>query len=67
MQPFLAAETGGDGYDAACAKAGMTADAFTVAVHRFRKRFRAAVRVQVEMTVADAAEVDDEMRHLFGA
>ena len=66
-QPFLGAETGSEGYDSACAAAGMTPEAFTVAVHRLRKRFRAKVREQVGMTVSDPAEADDEMRYLFGA
>lgn len=65
-QPFLAAETSGEGYEAVCAKLGLTERAFTVAVHRLRKRFREQVRHQVEMTVADPAEVEEEMRHLFG-
>ena len=66
VQPFLAAETSPDSYTAACQKAGTSLDAFAVAVHRFRKRFRAAVREQVEATVASRAEADAEMRHLFG-
>ena len=66
VQPFLAAETGTDGYEGACQRAGTSVEAFTVAVHRFRKRFRAAVREQVEATVATRAEADEEMRHLFG-
>lgn len=66
VQPFLAAETGADGYDAIREKLGMSGPAFTVAVHRLRKRFRFCVREQVELTVADPAETDAEMRHLFG-
>jgi RNA polymerase sigma-70 factor (ECF subfamily) len=65
-QPFLAADAGADGYEAVCAELGMTAPAFTVAVHRLRTRFRHRVREQVEMTVADPAEADAELRHLFG-
>lgn len=66
VQPFLAADTGADGYGAVCEKVGMTEQAFTVAVHRLRKRFRHCVREQVEMTVADPAETAAEMWHLFG-
>ncbi|HCN28834.1 MAG TPA: RNA polymerase subunit sigma-24 [Verrucomicrobiales bacterium] len=66
LQPFLAADTGADGYADAAATAGMTAPAFAVAVHRLRKRFRAAVRAHVEMTVADPEQAADEMRQLFG-
>lgn len=66
VKPFLAAEAGAGGYDGVCEKLGMTAQAFTVAVHRLRTRFRLRVREQVEMTVTDPAETDAELRHLFG-
>lgn len=64
--PFLAAENGSSGYDAACATARLTPEAFRVAVHRLRKRFRQRVREQVELTVAEPSEADEEMKHLFG-
>jgi RNA polymerase sigma factor (sigma-70 family) len=64
--PFLAAEDGAKGYDEASAASGMTPEAFKVAVYRLRKRFRLRVREQVELTVADPGEVDQEMKHLFG-
>lgn len=66
LKPYLAAEAGAEGYDEAAAAAGMEVSAFRVAVHRLRKRFREAVREQVSMTVADPAETDAEMQHLFG-
>lgn len=64
--PFLAAEDGSTGYDDACSVAGLTPEAFKVAVHRLRKRFRARVREQVGLTVADPRDVELEMKHLFG-
>lgn len=66
LKPFLAAETGSDGYAVACAQADMTPEAFAVAVHRLRKRFRSAIREQVGQTVADPGEAQTELRHLFG-
>jgi RNA polymerase sigma-70 factor (ECF subfamily) len=66
VQPFLAVRDGDESQTSAAAKLGMAAETFTVAVHRFRKRFRACLRTQVESTVADPSEVADEMRHLFG-
>lgn len=66
VNPFLSAEAGEGGYEAACGSIGLSAQAFAVAVHRFRKRFRECVREQVAMTVADPGEVDAEMKHLFG-
>lgn len=38
--------------------------AVKVAVHRLRQRFRELLRSEVELTVAAAADVDDELRHL---
>jgi len=66
LEPFLTHDSGEDGYAHACAQVGLTAQAFAVAVHRLRRRFRHCVREQVEMTVADPSEVEAEMKHLFG-
>ena len=66
VEPFLTADSGADGYEDVCGQIDLTAQAFAVAVHRVRRRFRACVRAQVEMTVLDPAEVDVEMKHLFG-
>lgn len=66
VEPFLTADSGEDGYAAVCDPIGLTPQAFAVAVHRVRRRFRHCVREQVEMTVLDPAEVDVEMKHLFG-
>jgi hypothetical protein len=66
LEPYLTADSGQDGYAEVCKSIGLTSQAFAVAVHRFRKRFRHCVRVQVEMTVSDPAKVDAEMKHLFG-
>jgi RNA polymerase sigma-70 factor (ECF subfamily) len=45
----------------------MTADAFTVALHRLRKRLGQRLRQEVAQTVANDAEVDAELRHLIAA
>lgn len=66
VEPFLTADSGMDGYAGVCEQIGLTPQAFAVAVHRVRKRFRHCVRQQVEMTVADPVEVEAEMLHLFG-
>jgi hypothetical protein len=50
----------------AAAELGMTTSHVAVAVHRLRQRFRECVRAEVADTVANPAEVDEEMRHLFG-
>jgi RNA polymerase sigma-70 factor (ECF subfamily) len=66
VMPFLAAQSGSNGYEEASASADLSPEAFRVAVHRLRKRFRVRVREQVETTVSEPAEVDAEMKHLFG-
>jgi RNA polymerase sigma-70 factor (ECF subfamily) len=38
-----------------------------VSVHRLRRRFGELVREQIERTVANPKEVDDEIRELFEA
>ena len=38
-----------------------------VAIHRLRKRYRQLLRDEIAQTLADAADVDEEMRALFGA
>ena len=44
---------------------GMSEGAVKVAAHRLRQRYRALLRHEVAQTVADPAEVDDEIRRLF--
>jgi RNA polymerase sigma-70 factor (ECF subfamily) len=44
---------------------GMSATAVKSAVHRMRRRFGQTLRAEVALTVADPAEVDDELRYLF--
>lgn len=45
---------------------GMTENAAKVAVHRLRQRYATLVREAVARTVADEADIDDEMRYLVG-
>lgn len=66
VETFLTADPGEDGYAGVCVQIGLTPQAFAVAVHRVRQRFRHCVRQQVEMTVSDPAEAKAEMKHLFG-
>ncbi|MBL9114588.1 MAG: sigma-70 family RNA polymerase sigma factor [Verrucomicrobiaceae bacterium] len=66
VEPYLSVNSGADGYADACEAIGLTPQAFAVAVHRLRKRFRHCVREQVELTVAEPSDVDAEMKHLFG-
>jgi RNA polymerase sigma-70 factor (ECF subfamily) len=45
----------------------MSAPAFTVALHRVRRRLGERLRAMVAETVADPAEIDAELRHLVSA
>ncbi|HUG11194.1 MAG TPA: sigma-70 family RNA polymerase sigma factor [Opitutaceae bacterium] len=49
------------------ARSGMTAHAFTVALHRLRRRLGVRLRTIVAETVADPKDVDSELRHLIAA
>jgi hypothetical protein len=46
---------------------GMEEGAVRVAIHRLRKRYRELLRAEIAQTLANAADVDEEMRALFGA
>ena len=46
---------------------GMEEGAVRVAIHRLRKRYRQLLRDEISQTLTDPAQVDEEMRALFGA
>ena len=67
LKTFLMAG-GGDSAQSEVAKSlGMEEGAVRVAVHRLRKRYRQLLRDEIANTLADAAQVDEEMRALFRA
>jgi RNA polymerase sigma factor (sigma-70 family) len=62
LKPFLT----GEGDVAALARElGLRETSVRVAVHRMRRRFGAVLREEVARTVADPAEVDDEIRWML--
>jgi RNA polymerase sigma factor (sigma-70 family) len=67
LRPFI----GGGPVDAAYADVaktlGISAGAAKVAAHRLRKRYRDVLRDELAQTVADPADVDDEINWLFQA
>ena len=67
LKIFLTAGTGELSHVEAAKLLGMDETAVRVAVHRLRKRYRALLRDEIAQTLADAADVDEEMRALFGA
>lgn len=67
MRLFLTAEGGTEDYARAGAAIGMSGNAFKVAVHRLRARFREALRSEVAETQPADANVHEEMSYLMRA
>lgn len=66
LKAFLPGDWGGSSYRDVGEELGMAEGAVKVAVHRLRRRFRDCLRGQIAQTVSTAAEVDEEIRQLFG-
>jgi RNA polymerase sigma-70 factor (ECF subfamily) len=67
LKGFLTQAEGSRPYAQAARRLGMTEGAAKVAVHRLRRRYRQLLRDEIAQTVAGPKEVDEEIRHLFGA
>jgi len=64
LRVFLVAGRGEVSYGEVAAELGLTGEAVKKAVHRMRHRYYALFREAIAQTVADPAEVADEMRYL---
>jgi DNA-directed RNA polymerase specialized sigma24 family protein len=67
LKPALLGENQAPSYSSMGEPLGMTEGAVKVAVHRLRGRYRELLRDEIAQTVADPADVDDEIRDLFQA
>jgi RNA polymerase sigma-70 factor (ECF subfamily) len=67
LKDFIGAARGEAWYREAAGDLGITEGAARVAAHRLRQRYREILRAELAQTVADPAELDDEIRHLFAA
>ncbi len=67
LKPCLTAGRGSTDYDALAIALGIQSASARSSVHRLRKRFRELFRQEVAGTVADPADVDDEMRSVIAA
>ncbi|HEU5396003.1 MAG TPA: ECF-type sigma factor [Verrucomicrobiae bacterium] len=67
LRPFLMAGSDDAAQAEAAARLGLQPGALRVAIHRLRKRYRQLLRDEIARTLADDADVDEEMRALFGA
>jgi RNA polymerase sigma-70 factor (ECF subfamily) len=67
LKPFLMLGRSAIPYAGIASALNTTEGAARVAVHRLRKRYRELLRMEIEQTIADAAQVDEEMQALFSA
>jgi RNA polymerase sigma factor (sigma-70 family) len=65
LEPCLVGSRDTQPYAALGAELGMTEGAARVAVCRLRERYRECLKAAIAHTVASAAEVDEELRHLL--
>lgn len=67
LRPFLAVGKGALSYRDAATQLGSAEGAVRVAVHRLRRRYRELLREEIAGTLADPAQVEEELRALFRA
>jgi len=67
LKPYLMSDEPQRSYAETARALGMSEAAVKVAVHRLRRKFRDTVRDEIAQTVATAAEIEDELRHLWSA
>ena len=65
LEPCLVGSRETQPYAALGAELGMTEGAARMAVCRLRERYRECLKTEIAHTVASAAEVDEELRHLL--
>jgi DNA-directed RNA polymerase specialized sigma24 family protein len=66
LKQGIVGEMTSEGYEQAAAALGITVAAAKQAAYRLRKRYRELFRLEVARTVAEDAEVDDEIGRLLG-
>ena len=67
LKIFLSTPTDDGAYDDVATKLEMTATSVAVKVHRLRQRYGELIRAEIAHTVANAADIEEEMAHLFDA
>jgi RNA polymerase sigma-70 factor (ECF subfamily) len=67
LSPLLLVDPGTGSLTEPASRLGMSRHAFSVALHRVRRRLGENLRTAVAETVATPAEVDAELRHLIAA
>lgn len=67
VRDLLSGERDKGVYGGIAERLGLSQGALRVAVHRMRQRYGELVRQEIAQTVADPAEVEEELRHLLAA
>jgi len=67
LKMFLTAGKGESAQSETAKALGMEEGAVRVTIHRLRKRYRQLLRDEISQTLTDPAQVDEELRALFGA
>ena len=67
LKEFLTAGRESRPYRRVAHELGMTEGAIKVAVHRLRRRYRELLKEEIAQTVADPAEIEEELCELFAA
>lgn len=65
MRPLLRAGPERGAYEALAGELGVAKGTLAVTVHRLQQRYRELVRAEILQTIADAGDLDDELRHLL--
>ncbi|MCI0536070.1 MAG: sigma-70 family RNA polymerase sigma factor [Verrucomicrobiales bacterium] len=64
LKPFLIQEQSAS-YRETADRLGLTESAVKSAINRLRERFRELVRIEIDHTVVNTDDIEDEIRHLF--
>ena len=67
LRSLLVKDESASPYAEIAARLNLTEPAVKMAVHRLRTRYREVLREEIAQTVSSAAEVEEELRHLFSA
>ena len=67
LRPFLMVGKSEIPYSQVATELGWSEGALRVAVHRLRRRYRELLRLEISQTLADPAQVEEEMQALFHA
>jgi len=67
LKPFLLPTSSEDGYAEIAEELEMAEGTVKVAVFRLRKRFKTLMREEIENTITEGENADDELRYLYSA